>query len=194
MDDLIFIAEKHEYITADGKKLSSVSEITEPMSLMLYKSVDPEVLAIAAMRGSAIHEATVILDEHKIAEVSAELGGFVQGYADFVHDHSARWIRKYTEQPMRYKDEYAGTIDRFGDVDGKKTLVDIKTCSRIAKKNLSVYEVQLNLYRRMLEAHEEKVEQMFILHLKKDGKYKLIPIPIADELTDACLLIHNRMK
>jgi hypothetical protein len=46
----------------------------------------------------------------------------------------------------------------------------------------------------MLEAHEEKVEQMYILHLKKDGSYKLIEIPISDELADACLLIHKRIN
>lgn len=194
MDDLIFIAEKHQYITADGLRLSSVSDVIASMSLLLYRNVDPELMAIAAMKGTAVHGAAVVLDEQKIAEVPAEYGGYLQGYVDFIHKHGVRWYRKYTEQPMRLGNEYAGTIDRFGTVDDRKTLVDIKTSSRITKKNLAVYEAQLNLYRRMLEAHEEKVEQMFILHLKKDGKYKLYEIPISDELADACLLIHNRMK
>ena len=56
-----------------------------------------------------------------------------------------------------------------------------------------VYEAQLNLYRRMLEAHEEKVEQMFILHLKKDGGYTLEEVNIDDRLADDCLNIYKRM-
>ena len=193
MDDVILIAETHEYVTTDGLKLPSVSDITSLVSNLIYKSIDPEVVAMAAMRGSAIHGYTVELDDKNVVECPKELSGYLQAYVNACNEHDMRWFKNYTEQAMRYGKEYAGTIDRFGDVDGKKTLVDIKTNSRITKQNLVAYETQLNLYRWMLEAHEEKVEQLLILHLKKDGKYKLIEIPISDELATACLMIYKRM-
>lgn len=192
MDDLIFKAKKHEYVTADGKKLPSVSELIEPLSKCVYGEIDPEVLAIAAMRGTEIHRLTEVMDNEHMCECPSELSGYLYGYVSFLSQHSVRW--QYTEEAMRCGDEYAGTIDRFGFVDDKRTLVDIKTSSKITGKNLVVYEAQLNLYRRMLEAHEEKVEQMFILHLKKDGGYTLEEINIDDTLADMCLYISKRMK
>lgn len=193
MDDLIFIASKHKYITADKKKLPSVSEIIEPLSKLVYGSIDAEVLAIAAMRGSQIHELTVKLDTEKMVEAPYDLSNYLLAYATFLREHTVQWFKRYTEEPMRYFDDYAGTIDRFGLVDDKRTLVDIKTSSKITNKNMVVYEAQLNLYRRMLEAHEEKVEQMFILHLKKDGGYTLEEVNIDDRLADDCLNIYKRM-
>ena len=192
MDDLIFKAKKHEYVTADGKKLPSVSELIEPLSKCVYGEIDPEVLAIAAMKGTEIHRLTEVLDREKMCECPEELSGYLIAYTNFVKEHNPRWL--YTEEPMRYYDDYAGTIDRFGFVDDVRTLVDIKTSSKITGKNLVVYEAQLNLYRRMLEAHEEKVDKLYILHLKKDGGYTLEEINIDDTLADICLYISKRMK
>ena len=194
MDDVIFIAKKHKYMTKDEKVLPSVSEIISPLSKTIYDSVDPEVLAVAALKGSTIHGYTVELDNAQIIECEEELSGYLLAYVKAVREHDIHWRKDMTEKPMRYFDEYAGTIDRYGDVDGKKTLVDIKTPSSMPNKKLVVYEAQLNLYRRMIEAHEEKVEQMYVLHLKKDGEYSLIEIPIDDTLADMCLYIHKRMK
>ena len=194
MDDLIFKAKKHEYVTADGKKLPSVSELTEPLSKCIYGDIDPEVLAIAAMRGTEIHEATVELDTKGMAIISGDLGDYLQAYANFRKEHVVSWFNHYTEEPMRNGDLYAGTIDRFGIVDDKRTLADIKTSSKITGKNLVVYEAQLNLYRMMLEAHEEKVEQLMIIHLKREGTYQLYNIDVDDKLANICIYINQRLK
>lgn len=190
-DDVSLIAKNHKYVTTDGKKLPSVSEIIEPLSKCVYGEIDAEVLAIAAMRGTLIHELTEQLDTQKIIECPEEVSGYLTAYADFLREHSVRWL--YTEKALRLDYEYAGTIDRFGFVDDKRVLVDIKTSSKITGKNLVVYEAQLNLYRRMLEAHEERVERMVVLHLKKDGEYTLEEINIDDTLADDCLYIYKRM-
>ena len=67
-------------------------------------------------------------------------------------------------------------------------MLDIKTSSTIQKP---LYTAQLNLYRKMLP---DPIEQLVILHLKKDGTYKLIDIPIEDTLADACVTLHEALN
>src|SRR5699024_7404942 len=86
---------------------------------------------------------------------------------------------------------YAGTIDRYGLVDGMPALVDIKTSYTIHKP---LCAAQLNLYCMMLEAEGRPVGQLYILHLKKDGAYKLQPFERDDALPDALLTLHNALK
>ena len=191
MDDLIFKAKKHEYVTEDGKKLPSVSDIISCLSYFCYGEIDKFILEQAAQRGSKIHELTQFLDEVGITECPYELSGYVQAYAKFLNEHEHRWV--LTEEPMRYMDDYAGTIDRFGIVDDVKVLLDIKTNSKLSGKQLTLYETQLNLYRRMLENHDYPVERMYILHLKRDGEYKLIDVEKTDELANMCLFIWKKM-
>ena len=187
----VTLTKGHKYVLADGTKVPSVSEIIEPLSKLVYGDIDTEVLAWAQMRGTAVHELTVKLDNERIAEAPYELSGYLEAYAKFLQEHKVRWI--YTEKPFAKDREYAGTIDRYGFVDDIRTILDIKTSSKITGKNLVVYEAQLNLYRRMLEAHEEQVNRLVILHLKKDGGYTLEEINIDDRLADDCLNIYKRM-
>ena len=187
----VTLTKGHKYVLADGTKVPSVSEIIEPLSNLVYGNIDDDVLCWAKLRGTAIHELTVKLDNERIAEAPYELSGYLEAYAKFLQEHKVRWI--YTEKPFAKDREYAGTIDRYGFVDDIRTILDIKTSSKITGKNLVVYEAQLNLYRRMLEAHEEQVNRLVILHLKKDGGYTLEEINIDDRLADDCLNIYKRM-
>lgn len=190
MDDLT-LTNKHEYVTEDGKKLPSVSDIISCLSNLCYGNVDKFILEQAAQRGTAVHELTLDLDRHGIVDCPSEYAGYVQAYAKFLTEHVMRWVLK--EEAMRYQDEYAGTIDRFGIIDDERVLVDIKTNSKLSGKQLTLYETQLNLYRRMLENHDYPVERMFILHLMRDGEYKLIEVERTDELADMCLFIWKKM-
>ena len=191
MDDLIFRQKKHEYITSDGKKLPSVSEIISCLSNSVYADVDKDILETAAQRGTAVHELSRELETKRILECPEEYSGYLQAYAKFLQEHSVNWT--YIEEPMRHSKGYAGTLDRYGVVDDVCTLLDIKTNSKITGKNLVVYEAQLNLYRKMLEEHWCNPAKLYVLHLMKDGTYELYDIPISDELADICWLIYTRM-
>lgn len=52
----------------------------------------------------------------------------------------------------------------------------------------------LNLYRMMLEARGKAVERLLILHLKKDGTYKLIPFNRDDTVPFALLTLHTALQ
>ena len=55
--------------------------------------------------------------------------------------------------------------------------------------------IQLNAYKDSVEINNlGEVGALFILHLEKDGKYKLINIEINNELFNACLTLHNALK
>ena len=88
------------------------------------------------------------------------------------------------------KERYAGTIDRYGELDGVKSLVDLKT-SYTVHKRLAI--AQLNLYRWMLEEERHPVEKQYILHLTKDG-YKLLEIEKHDDVPTALLTLHRLME
>ena len=83
------------------------------------------------------------------------------------------------------------TVDRYGILDGKKTLVDIKTSSSIQKV---LHGAQLKLYRMGLVANGFDVERAVILRLTKEGEHKIIESEQDDEVAIACVTLHNALK
>ena len=186
MAQLLFFDECHKY-TLDGEELPSVSELTRFISREIYGDVGQFNLDRAADRGTAVHKATELLDKYGTAEIDEDIAPYLQAYIAFRKEHKCEWqkIEYATHHPENL---YAGTLDRVGTIDGKLVVLDIKTSSTIQKP---LYTAQLNLYRKMLP---DPIEQLVILHLKKDGTYKLIDIPIDDTLADACITMHEALK
>ena len=186
MAQLLFFDEGHKY-TIDGEELPSVSELTRFISREIYGDVGQFNLDRAADRGTAVHKATELLDKYGTAEIDEDISPYLKAYIAFRKEHKCEWqkIEYATHHPENL---YAGTLDRVGTVDGKLVVLDIKTSSAIQKP---LYTAQLNLYRKTLP---DPIEQLVILHLKKDGTYKLIDIPIDDTLADACITMHEALK
>ena len=186
MAQLLFFDEGHKY-TLDGEELPSVSQLTRFISREIYGDVGQFNLDRAAERGTAVHKATELLDKYGTAEIDEDISPYLKAYIAFRKEHKCEWqkIEYATHHPENL---YAGTLDRVGTVDGKLVVLDIKTSSTIQKP---LYTAQLNLYRKMLPG---PIEQLVILHLKKDGTYKLIDIPIDDTLADACITMHEALK
>ena len=186
MAQLLFFDEGHKY-TLDGEELPSVSELTRFISREIYGDVGQFNLDRAADRGTAVHKATELLDKYGTVEIDEDISPYLKAYIAFRKEHKCEWqkIEYATHHPENL---YAGTLDRVGAVDGKLVVLDIKTSSTIQKP---LYTAQLNLYRKTLP---DPIEQLVILHLKKDGTYKLIDIPIDDTLADACIAMHEALK
>jgi hypothetical protein len=186
MAQLLFFDEGHKY-TLDGEELPSVSELTRFISREIYGDVGQFNLDRAADRGTAVHKATELLDKYGTVEIDEDISPYLKAYIAFRKEHKCEWqkIEYATHHPENL---YAGTLDRVGTVDGKLAILDIKTSSTIQKP---LYTAQLNLYREMLP---DPIEQLIILHLRKDGTYKLIDIPIEDTLADACVTLHEALK
>jgi hypothetical protein len=86
---------------------------------------------------------------------------------------------------------------RKGEVDlslamNSFAIIDIKSSS-VVQNVLAL--IQLNAYKESVEVNELGiVGALFILHLEKDGNYKLINVEINSELFKACLTLHNALK
>lgn len=188
MARLVFFDQGHQY-EMDGERLPSVSELCRFIARETYADVAQYNLDRAAERGTLVHKACEALDVYGRAEVDEDVEGYVSAYAMFRREHAVKWrmVEKSLHHPV---DRYAGTIDRYGTLDGVETLLDIKT-SYTVHKRLAV--AQLNLYRRMLEANGVQPDRLVILHLQRDG-YKLVDIDRRDDVPGALLTLHRLME
>ena len=86
--------------------------------------------------------------------------------------------------------EYGGTIDIIAFLNGKRTLIDIKTGKNVFLET----NYQLSAYRQLYnETHKNKIQKAIILHLPREGKSSYIvneaDLRQLDELFEGFLLL-----
>ena len=190
MASLLFYDDTHRY-TVDGEEVPSVSELTRFLTREVYTDTPQFFMDGAAARGTLVHKATEAIDEYGKVECPDDISPYVQAYVSFLHDKKPEYHR--IEWPVCNHKLYAGTVDRYGVLDGKNVILDIKTTANITGMHKVLYRAQLNLYRLAVEI-EAPVEELWILQLKKDGTYKLIQLDIDEPLALACLTMHEAIK
>ena len=177
-----FDAEKHEY-RVNGEKVPSVSDILSPLSAERYEGLNPAVLSAAAARGTAVHEATQMVDYGvEPDEEIPEIEPYMMDYQEFLFDHDVEW--EMIEQKVgyyRYKDEqplFCGTVDRYGKVDGEDAVVDLKTYASLTTDAMLSASCQTMLYKCAIFSEKELdgMAKRYILHLRKDGTYRLVDL------------------
>ena len=89
-----------------------------------------------------------------------------------------------------------GKVEKVkGDMDISTdgiAIIDLKSSS-VVQNILAL--IQLNAYRLSAEFNNlGKIKALFILHLEKDGKYKLIGYEINPQLFVACLTLHKALQ
>lgn len=189
MNILQFFDRGHIYML-DGERLPCVSDLCRFLHREIYNDAPLWQMEAAADRGTKVHAATEALDRTRRAEIEDDYLPYLQAYARFLKEHDVQW--ELIEHPDYHPaHRYAGTIDRYGLVDEFKTLLDIKTTYKVYKPLCSA---SLNLYRMILEARNKKVERLAILHLRKDGSYKLMWFDADDSVPMALITLHTAMK
>lgn len=168
--DFRFNPEDHSYFL-DGEQLPSVTDICSLLSGRI--SVNDAVLQHAARRGTTVHELCELIDYDVFLEdieVEPELAGYVLSYVRFLRDYKPEW--KMVEQKLFSSGfGFAGTLDRYGTIDGKPTIVDIKTTEGASKATKIGWACQLAGYATLLGESEAR---LWILQLSKSGKYRII--------------------
>lgn len=189
MNDLIFREKDHVYLL-DGEELPCVSDLCRFISREIYKDAPLWQMEAAAARGTAVHVATQALDAEGRAEITEEHLPYLKAYKAFLTEHNVSW--SMIEQPLFHpQHKYAGTIDRYGQIDNGTALVEIKTTYQVYKP---LCRAQTNLYRLMLIARGYPVDRVYVLHLKRDGKYRLVPMEIDEILANALITLHNALR
>ena len=189
MNILQFFDKGHVYML-DGEQIPCVSDLCRFLHREIYKEAPIWQLEAAADRGTKVHEATELLDKTGRAEIEDDYLPYLEAYARFRREHEVAW--ELIEHPDYHpQHRYAGTIDRYGMVDGLLTLVDLKTTYTVYKP---LCGASLNLYRMILEARKKRVDKLLIIHLKKDGRYRLVPIDFDDSVPMALITLHAALK
>lgn len=165
------------YLTPEGGYVPSVTTILEsyPKDASFYKwlkEVGQDADTIrdeAGRRGSVVHNLTEKYDEGEECFFLDD-----RGFPAYKLNEWAMFER-YVEFSTRYTPEivlmesnfissklgYAGTVDRVININGKKTLMDIKTSNNLH----TTYWLQLAAYNELLKENKYDVDQVGILWL-----------------------------
>lgn len=167
IENLVFREQDHSYVLNGCIRLDSVTQIMKPLSDAVYHTVDPEVLANAAQRGTAVHNAIELYLSDGIEDVSPERQGFFDAFKAWQRDMGAVIIA--AEMPIYHKVLlYAGKFDMLARIAGKVHLVDVKTTADVLD---DLVRVQLEAYDQAAETHGIKTDGKMALHLRADGRY-----------------------
>ena len=146
--------------------------VTEIVGLLSPIDGNAPIIQQASRRGSAVHEYCEMIDYGAAPEmVEPELVGYLRAYNAFLRDYRPDWL--YVERPLYSAVHgYAGTLDRLGCIDGKITIVDLKTNASFDRTAKIKLACQLFGYAEMFEErYAIKVQDRFGVQLKKDGTY-----------------------
>lgn len=168
-DRLTFDPDAHRY-RLDGRPVPGVTTILEPLNC--FEGIPPDVLERAAERGRQVHEAIHLYNVDDLAwdSLDLEIAGYLTGYVAFLKE-SRMQVFLSERQVASPKYGYAGTLDLFGELNGRRALIDAKSTAvfpRSVGPQLQGYEQALK------ETTGDTVQRRYCLHLKRDGAYKLI--------------------
>lgn len=185
MKNLYFDEENHRYYYM-GERVPATSDVLKLVDAVALDGVPARTLFDAAERGSRVHEATeayefdeIDIDDEEWLSENADIAEYVNAYADFLEDYPA-FPMASEEEVFCEKTGVAGRIDLVKEINGELALIDKKTSSTLGRLRNAI---QLNIYRiNWNETHERKIAALYILHLQKDGGYRLIPFEIDDDI------------
>jgi len=192
---LQFDEARHAY-TLDGVAVPGVTTALKVCSAADYAGVDPEVMARAAARGTAVHrmielDATGRLDE---TSVDDQLLPYLEKWRQFVTQ--SRFVPILAEHRVasrRYG--YGGTLDLFGFLNDKLALIDAKSVVRVMPTTgpqTAAYELALREWDPHILPPHSKVAR-YALQLPRDARWQLVPFtsPRDTRTFLAALEIHN---
>ena len=161
-----------------------------------YDSIPPHILAIAAARGTAIHNLCQLYAEKGI-HMPSEHDGYVSA---FVKWFDREVVEVYECETRLYCDTYeiTGQFDIFAKLKHSQVpyncIIDIKTC--VAKH--ATWPLQLAGYKYLAEVSGGHTNtEKAVLHLSKDGSYKFYLYEDHKKDLDlfmSCLMLHRYFK
>ena len=169
------------YRDPQGRRLVSVTEALSIAGYVDFSMVRPDRLEKAANRGKLAHAVTAAMDLGQAVDLEDpamspycepdELRPYIAAYEKFRAD--TNFVPELIEQAVQsLRHRYAGTLDRFGQLNGNRAVIDLKCTAQLdwwVGCQLSGYE------RALLEGWTEGPIRRFALRLKRDGTYHLKP-------------------
>src|SRR3972149_6573637 len=155
--------DQHHY-ELDGRRLISV---TQALSILNNRwKVDPWYLE----RGKAIHLVTEFYDRGTLDEstVDHQIFPYLDAYVKFRQDTGFQpiWIEHSFHHRIYL---YAGKIDRIGELNAHRVIVDLKSGAKS-----EVDELQGAAYFELCKINNIVIDKIFDLYLKDNGSYLLV--------------------
>lgn len=137
-------------------------------------AINPAVLAQAARRGTLVHEYTESIDYGiplEEIDIDPALAGYVQSWLRFKRDW--QFVPLYIEKALYSAgDGFAGRLDRVGTINGRLTIVDVKTTTSFDRPAKVALACQLAGYERLcMDEIISATYSKYGVQLKKDGTY-----------------------
>ena len=164
-----FNACNHQY-TANGEIIPSVTQVLS--SLNDFSSITPDVLENASQRGTAIHAMVDLYINKKLdlSALDARLYGRLAAWIEFTNLYLPNIIG-CEKLVYSAKHGFAGTLDIVCLLEGKLSLIDIKSSKAAASTaNLQLAGYQI-AYEEMVGV---KVSRRMAVILKDDGKFEVL--------------------
>ena len=168
IERLEYIDECHLYLW-DGVIIPSVSDLLKFKFPDKYKGIPERILREKAQFGTNIHKA--------IESFENGLEIALTGIEEIVFEQYLKVKAKYNikvreqEKLVCWQGRYAGRLDMIAEVDGVRSLIDIKTTTTQHEDSL---KYQLAFYEM---AYGEAFEKHYVLWLPKKDIGRLVEIP-----------------
>lgn len=179
----------HTYI-ADGVIVPSITQLMKIRFGNKYDFVNEETLQRASERGTFVHETIERYCKTGKKRDCQELRDFI--FLERMYKFRA--IENEIPVIIFGKDGRAitaGRLDMVTERDGKRGLADIKTTATLDKEYVGY---QLNLYRiGYIQCYGSPIDELYGIHLK-NGKRKLVPIPISEGFAWALIERYRKEK
>lgn len=177
--------ENHKYTDEiTGEQLLGVSEILQLARLTDFSDVPEDVLSEAQERGTNGHYACELYDKGILdyATLCEGLKPILERWKGFISDYGIVFAKEDIERIV-WSDVwgFVGRFDRVGLIKKKRVLVDIKITSKIYRST----KFQTMAYKIAYEERTGlKVDERWIVNLKKEGKAIVTPYTKQDDVYD----------
>jgi hypothetical protein len=163
----------HSY-EVDGIVVPSVTQVLSLTGIDDVSGIPLHYLQRAAGIGTAVHQACELLDEDDLDLESLDplIQGYVLGYQRF-REETGFAVDLVEHRRIADVDgfRYGMCVDRVGSLDGRPTVIDIKTASR---KQHS-WQIQTAAYSvGLADQIDYPGTARAVVHVAKDGSYKLL--------------------
>lgn len=188
--ELVFDETPHIYLL-DGIQIPSVSNVMEPLNRVKYDGISEKTLERAADKGTAVHNGIENFLKFNIIDIPPEHRGYMDAFLDWWE--LMKPVVVGSEIRMYHKImRYAGTCDLLCYIGDELNLIDYKSTYTVSEMTCGV---QLEAYAQALASHGIEVARKRILHLKRDGAYKVFDFPVKDAVRwrvfGACKIVYD---
>ena len=190
LPELEFTEDTHTY-KLRGQEIPSVTQLLKLLPADDYASVPDYILANAAARGTAVHEAIEFFVQYGSEEYDEAYAPYVEAFKTFWSGLNGA-LALGNEIPVYYDDcdneairelygtPYAGTLDMLAAVGGEIWLLDFKCTSSVSKGLRKKYALQLEAYSQALRKFGIAIDKKVVIQLLKTGKPRTYDFPADD--------------